>query len=812
MALRHVTQLERAIVPLAVLLGLLVWLVDAVLDYLWFYEGTFLELLVTNVPPQEVFARSLILAGFAVFGMFTSRLLARRRRVEVALLESERKFRAMFEQDAVGIAEVETHGGRFARVNRKFCEILGFRPDEMTDTTFMAITHPDDLQRELDKIDRLKGGDIREFMMEKRCLRKNRTIVWVRLTVFPLWSDGEEPRHHAAVIVDITERKRAEENLRRIEWLLSGKQTRGDQQHDPSYGDLTELNTSGLILKSVGKDMLADIARDFLGLLGTSCAICERNGEHALGIFSSGWCRFLDQASRDLCGTDDNRKALECGRWLCHESCWREASEKCIESGESIDIQCNGGIRLHAVPIRAQGEVVGSISFGYGDPPRDPKALAEIAQKYGVSVEELGAHARQYASRPPYIIDLAKERVVTAARLIGETVDRKRIERALGESEARFRVTFEQAAVGIAHVASDGRWLRVNQRLCDIVGYSRKELEDLSFQDITHPDDLEMDLEHLRKMLANEIPTFSTEKRYFRKDGCVVWIYLTVSLAWTPVGEPDYFITVVEDITEKKRADEAARQAQLALIEQQRHETERVEAELARVRDELVRKTRLAAIGQVSASIAHDLRNPLGAVSNAVYLLKRRINPEDKRAARHVEIIEQDVARADHIITNLLTLARAKPPRKQAADLRQLVDTVSAQVAGSEGITIDISLHPDPFVLQADPDQLKQVMANILENAIHAMHGAGSFSIQAHRDEDLDTVVLSDTGTGVAQEVQQTLFEPLVTTKTQGTGLGLAICREIIEKHGGTIQIEDNQGTGATLRIRLPRPTELKEE
>src|SRR5215216_1692157 len=138
-----------------------------------------------------------------------------------------------------------------------------------------------------------------------------------------------------------------------------------------------------------------------------------------------------------------------------------------------------------------------------------------------------------------------------------DITERKQTEEELRESEERFRGTFEQATVGIAHVGTDGHWLRVNQRLCDIVGYEKEELLGLSFQDITHPDDLEADLEGARRLLTGEIETYSREKRYFRKDGSIVWIYLTVSLVRSPLGEPRYFISVTEDITERKRAEEA---------------------------------------------------------------------------------------------------------------------------------------------------------------------------------------------------------------------------------------------------------------
>src|SRR5215475_3284800 len=127
----------------------------------------------------------------------------------------------------------------------------------------------------------------------------------------------------------------------------------------------------------------------------------------------------------------------------------------------------------------------------------------------------------------------------------------------LRDSGARFRATFENAAVGIARVAPDGCWLEVNQRLCDIVGYTRKELMTKKFGDITHPDDLESDWNQARRLLASEIENYSMEKRYYRKDGSIVWVNLTVSLARKADGSPDYFVSVVEDISARKRLEEA---------------------------------------------------------------------------------------------------------------------------------------------------------------------------------------------------------------------------------------------------------------
>lgn len=135
---------------------------------------------------------------------------------------------------------------------------------------------------------------------------------------------------------------------------------------------------------------------------------------------------------------------------------------------------------------------------------------------------------------------------------------------ALRDSEIRFRATFKQAAVGMAHVSLDGKWLQVNDKLCAIVGYEREELLRIPFQEITYPEDLETDLGFIKQLLAGTIPSYTMEKRYIRKDGALTWVNLTVSLVRTPAGEPDYFVSVIEDIEPRKETEAALAQARKA--------------------------------------------------------------------------------------------------------------------------------------------------------------------------------------------------------------------------------------------------------
>ena len=200
-----------------------------------------------------------------------------------------------------------------------------------------------------------------------RC--KDGSYKWIEFTGVNLLHDpdiqGILGNYH-----DITERKRAEANLKRIEWMLSGKPISNigvqSETDDQGYDDLAQLNREGIILKSIGRERLEIFANDYMELLGTSSAIYEANGDYAFGIFASGWCRMMDRALRNLCDTSDNAEALNSGRWLCHEFCWKDCAILAIAKCAPVDIECNGGIRMYAVPILANGNVVGAMNFGYG--------------------------------------------------------------------------------------------------------------------------------------------------------------------------------------------------------------------------------------------------------------------------------------------------------------------------------------------------------------------------------------------------------------------------------------------------------------
>ena len=257
-----------------------------------------------------------------------------------------------------------------------------------------------------------------------------------------------------AIRMLLAQRKRAEAQLKAIAWLLRESRKPFTVPKPQPYGELPELNTARTILRTVGKDLLVNVAGDALHLIGTSGAVCERNGDYASCLVASDWCRFLDSTSRERCATTNNGAALASGEWHCRDSC-REVSARSMETGEPVDLPCKGGINIYAAPIKVDGDTVGSISIGYGDPPKDDAQLMEVAERYGVRIETLRELSASMPSRPQFIVAVAKARLRSAAFLLGEIIKRKRAEEALADLTKNLEVRITQRTEQLRALATE---------------------------------------------------------------------------------------------------------------------------------------------------------------------------------------------------------------------------------------------------------------------------------------------------------------------------------------------------------------------
>ncbi|HET6818864.1 MAG TPA: HAMP domain-containing sensor histidine kinase [Mycobacteriales bacterium] len=246
------------------------------------------------------------------------------------------------------------------------------------------------------------------------------------------------------------------------------------------------------------------------------------------------------------------------------------------------------------------------------------------------------------------------------------------------------------------------------------------------------------------------------------------------------------------------------REYAMVLVRQRTLELERSMGELADAHAQLVRQERLAAIGQLASTIGHELRNPLGVLSNAVYLLRGDLGEAPSDAAkRHLATAEREVSAATVIVSDLLEFARQRDPVLGDVDLEALVNEVLSVLPPPTGVEVAADVSPSATA-RADRDQLRQLLLNLLSNAYQSMPEGGRVTVGAMTGGGVARLWVTDTGEGIPKDVKERLFEPFFTTKARGVGLGLAVCSRVVEAHHGEISVDSTPGEGSTFRVTLP--------
>ena len=226
--------------------------------------------------------------------------------------------------------------------------------------------------------------------------------------------------------------------------------------------------------------------------------------------------------------------------------------------------------------------------------------------------------------------------------------------------------------------------------------------------------------------------------------------------------------------------------------------------ELRQAQDRLIRAERLATIGELGASVAHELRNPLGVISNSMYYLKTRLGDQNGKVVKHLDIIGREVKTANRIITDLMNFVRSKNLEVDAEDPGALLRHSLERAKIPEDVDVHMDVNGDLPAVRVDGDKAGQVVLNLVDNAVEAMPEGGDLYIDAEAGEDGVVFTFEDTGVGIPPENLEKIFEPLFTTKTKGIGLGLSIVKLLVEAHGGDIDVESEEGQGARFTVRLP--------
>jgi PAS domain S-box-containing protein len=372
---------------------------------------------------------------------------------------------------------------------------------------------------------------------------------------------------------------------------------------------------------------------------------------------------------------------------------------------------------------------------------------------------------------------------------------RKRAEAVLQESEKRFRALFDQAAVGVAQTdAVTGRYLQVNRHFCEIVGRGPDEMKRITFADITHPQDMAESRDVVDRLRAGTIREYTQEKRYVKAGRADVWARVTISAMWTAGDQPDFFIVVAQDITQRKQLEGQLRQAH-----------------------------KMEAIGTLAGGIAHDFNNILAAIGGYTELARMKLT--DNPAVRgHLDSVIQTVKRAADLVRQILAFSREQPLDRRLIRLQPVVTECVAFLRATlpASIQLDLEVAESAPAVLADETQVLQVLMNLGTNARQALGDRpGRIHVQVEDcvvDEAHATaqprlhpgryacVSVSDTGAGMDPETLRRIFEPFFTTKApgKGTGLGLAVVHGIMDSHDGLITVSSQPGEGTVFHLYFP--------
>jgi PAS domain S-box-containing protein len=503
-----------------------------------------------------------------------------------------------------------------------------------------------------------------------------------------------------------------------------------------------------------------------------------------------------------------------------------------------------------------------------------------------------------------------------------DITERKQAEEVIRRGERKFRSIYEQAPTGIAISDSlNGRFTQINQKYCDITGYSQEEMLARTFQDITHPDDLQADLDHMQQLLAGQVSSFQMEKRYIRKTGEVIWVNLICVPLWLEPTDPRQHIAMVEDITHRKQGEKALQESEerfrllneaipqqvwtarpdgsleyvnqrvlqyfdcsfqdiidqgwqqflhpddvpgclerwakardtnqlfefeFRLLREKDHSyrwhlcralptfdqdgqvvkwlgTNTDITQFKQLENQIRQSQKMEAMGTLAGGIAHDFNNILMAITGYAELASFNTRG-NKAAQRNLEEVLVAGQRARELVQQILAFSRLTEHEQQPIELKLVVKEVCKFLRASLPATIEIrqNFTKTPTIILGDPIQMHQVVMNLCANAEYAMRESGGLlelklehvtgetdEIDIHPDlmgRSYVRLTVRDTGAGMTQDVAQRIFDPFFTTKGvgEGTGMGLAVVHGIVTSHGGSINVKSKPGQGTTFTIDFP--------
>jgi PAS domain S-box-containing protein len=600
---------------------------------------------------------------------------------------------------------------RYLFVSRQTVTMLGYEPEQwLSDPDFLTrCVHADDRERVLLQ-GRCRLAIGQKHDLEYRFYRSDGQMIWVRDLVTVIW-DNEEPQRLLGVMVDVTETKQLERNLR---------------DSEEKYRHLVE-NQSDLVVK-------VDRAGRFLFVSPSYCETFGRTAEELLG-----------QTFMPLVHEDDQEATIKAMAALYDPpySCYHEQRARTIH-----------GWRWLAWSDKA------------------------VLNEQGAVFEIVG---------------------------VGRDItERKNAEQRLAELNARLQLLIDRMPLGCIVWSPDFAVELWNPAATEIFGFSSEEMVGQHPYGKIFAVEMQPLTDKVWRQLLKGDSSTQNENLNQTRDG------RTITCEWynTPLknvdGQVVGVISMVQDVTARKGAEVELQHYRLHLEELVAQRTR----ELEKAQSELVEKERLAVLGQLTATVSHEIRNPLGTVSNALFLMREILGREClQQVERPLFLAERSVLRCDGIISELLDFTRQRELQREPVHVDHWLAEVLEEISWPDDVRLTSRLACGATI-EADPERLRRALVNVITNALQAMEGKGAgekfLEICSRLRADRCEITVQDTGAGIHPKHMDRIFEPLFSTKNFGVGLGVPIIRNIMIDHGGDVTYESKLGEGTTVTLWLP--------
>ncbi len=726
--------------------------------------------------------------------------ITERKKAEEALHESEVRFRELADLLPVGVYEVDLEQ-KVTYVNRRGLELYGYTQQDLENGLKTSdIMVPEDFPRALKVRPKILRGE-KKVGLEYTALRKDGSTFQVYSQTDVIMSDGELVGLRG-IIMDVTERKRAEKEIENLAKFPS-------ENPNP----VLRIRKDGIILyandvseswlkkwkSKVGKSVPKQWTKHIMAVLNSGKSK-EVEFKHGIKIFSFIFIPVTETGYVNIYGRDVTERKISEESLRTSEDKYRNLVERTPDVIYSLDLQ--GKIMtinfasknlLGLVPEKVIGKNISEF-LRKEDLPQAMALFEQIRQGKDVEAETvmIGIDGKSHIVEATSVPIIKNGNIIGVQGIVREITERKQLEEELKEhsenleqlvtkrtgelqvTEERLSQFMNSSPDGFAIFDSKLNYLDINTRALSLFPEGIKK-EDL-----------------LSKNILDILPNVKETGRYFK--------YLEVLQTGKPFFIEDIPHPIFDKIYYNLRAFKVGNNLGIITTDI----TERKEIE-----QQLLKAKRLATIGETAGMVGHDLRNPLQAIVNTLYLANMKLESlpseleEKSEVKAYLDTVERQVGYMNKIVSDLLDYARPIHLEIMETSMHQLIQGTLLSLDIPEAIEVSVVV-PKKMMLKVDPVLMRRVFINLITNAVQAMADGGNLTIKASKKAGEVFISVKDTGVGIRKEDRSKLFQPLFTTKSKGQGFGLPVCKRIIDAHNGEILVKSKVGKGSTFTVKLP--------